>query len=339
MGVRAVKSRARPVADPFPSGIEPMLASLVHRLPPNPEQWTAEFKWDGVRAISYWDGSSLRIRSRNDLPIEHRYPELQPLGRALGRRKVILDGEIIAIDEHGQPSFPLLQRRMLVEGYDKITRLSRQNPICYMIFDLLYLDRFSTMGLPYLQRRELLEKLGLQSDVWAISPVRPGDIDASYAAAREQRLEGLVIKLNSSVYEPGRRARTWLKLKLVSRQEFVIGGWVPEGGTNTRRVGAIMVGYYDRGSRELIYVGAVGSGFDSQTHALLTSRLRPLEQKQNPFAGKPRKQGARFVRPELVAEIEYRRWPTDAGLQQAAFKGLRLDKPAHKVVDERTGPS
>ena len=300
-----------------------------------PELWTAEFKWDGVRALTFWDGATLRIRSRNDLPIEHRYPELHAIAKALGKHRVVLDGEIIAIDEHGSPSFPLLQRRMLIEGGEKIARLSKSIPICYMVFDVLHLDGTSTIDLPYTGRRELLDRLKLASPSWAVSPAKAGDMDATYEAAREQDLEGIVAKLNSSVYEPGRRGRNWLKLKLVQRQEFVVGGWVPEGGTNVKRVGAIMVGYYDKAGTKLVYAGAVGTGFDARWHELLTGKLAPLAQKENPFAGQPRKEGARFVRPELVVEIEYRRWPSHTGIQQAAFKGLRLDKPARKVVDER----
>jgi bifunctional non-homologous end joining protein LigD len=154
---------------------------------------------------------------------------------------------------------------------------------------------------------------------------------------REQKLEGVVLKLDNSAYEPGRRTRTWLKLKLVTRQEFVIGGWVPEGGTNLHRIGAIMVGYYDRKGQDLHYAGAVGTGFDARWHELLTSKLAPLAQNDNPFVGNPRKEGSRFVRPQLIAEIEYRRWPSHTGIQQAAFKGLRLDKDPRKVVDERVG--
>ena len=319
----------------MPQSIAPMLASLTHGLPPALELWTAEFKWDGVRALTYWDGVTLRIRSRNDLPIEHRYPELHQLRAGLGKHRVILDGEIIAIDERGQPSFPLLQQRILVEGPEKIARLRASVPICYMIFDLLHLDGASTMGLPYVRRRELLDGLRLGGPSWAISPAKAGEGAAMYEVAQEQHLEGIVLKLSEAAYEPGRRTKTWLKLKLVSRQEFVIGGWIPEGGTNLKRVGAIMVGYYDMREDALIYAGSVGTGFDARWHEVLTQQLTPLAQKENPFSSRTRKAGEIFVRPELVAEIEYRRWPVLGGIQQAAFKGLRLDKRAATIVDER----
>ncbi len=298
--------------------------------------WAAEFKWDGVRAICYWDGATWRMRSRNDLPIEHRYPELHALPRQLGRRPAVLDGEIIAADEKGTPSFPLLQRRMLLEGEKRITRLAGEIPVSYVLFDLLYLDDRDTTALPWSERREELESLNLRSPHWSISPAKVDAANEMLDVAREQRLEGLIFKRVDSPYEAGRRTKTWLKWKIVTRQEFVIGGWVPEGGTNVRRVGSIMIGYYDDAAKRLTFVGSIGSGFDSKWHEKLAPALRSLEQPSNPFSVDPRKAGQRFVKPQLVAEIEYRRWPIGADVQQGAFKGLREDKLASDVIDERT---
>lgn len=309
-----------------------MLATLVQTLPVFPANWSCEFKWDGVRAITYWDGRTLRMQSRNLLPIEHRYPDLMPLAKQLGRRRAVLDGEIIAVDEEGRPSFTLLQRRMLLQDARNIARLSVEVPVVYMVFDLLHLDGRSTMELPWCERRALLERLKLASDRWGVSPL--GEGAEMLQIARVQQLEGVVLKAKDSPYVPGQRGRNWLKLKLVNRQEFVIGGWVPEGGTNTLRVGAILVGYYDAG--RLLYAGGVGTGFDAQWHAVLAPRLAALEQAQSPFAvgSPPRKAGVRWVRPVVVAEIEYRRWPTAGSLQQAAFKGIREDKHPGGVVYE-----
>ena len=220
--------------DTFPTSISPMLATLIQDIPDNLGDWSTEFKWDGVRAITYFDGTSLDIRSRNDLPIAHRYPELAGLAKDLKHRPAILDGEIIALDEAGRPSFPLLQRRMHVQDTKAITRLRTSVPVTYMIFDLLYLDDRSAMDESFLQRRELLTSLHLKSESWDVSPAQTNEADSMLKIATERELEGIVLKRNNSIYEAGRRARTWLKYKLISRQEFVIGGWVPETVTNRR---------------------------------------------------------------------------------------------------------
>lgn len=312
-----------------------MLAVSVAKLPPNQKAYHYEYKWDGVRAIAYWDGRSLRLTSRNGNEIAHRYPELLHATPALGPTPLILDGEIIAVDKQHRPSFALLQHRMHVEDRQAIARLSKSTPVTYMLFDLLYLDEWSTMTLPFADRRKLLEQLPLKEPL-RLSPIVAGEGSVLLESARQAGMEGIVDKLSASVYEPGRRSGAWLKMKLTERQEFVIGGWVPEHGTNSSRVGALLLGVYEK-SDGLHYVGKVGSGFDQQWHERLSEKLKGREEKTNPFGERISQAGVRFVRPEMVAEVEYRRWPPGAQVQQAAFKGLRDDKPARQVVDERAG--
>lgn len=328
--------------EPMPAGIRPMLA-IPSELPADPSNWGFEYKWDGIRAITYWDGRRLAIQSRNQLDITRRYPELADLGPALGREGVVLDGEILALDESGRPSFALLQRRMHAEGAGQIARLSKQTPICYVLFDVLWSRGRSTLSFPYTKRRQILEELTIAGPAWQITPAQVGDGAAMLEAARSNALEGVVAKRLTSVYEPGRRSPNWLKIKVVFRQEFVIGGWVPEKQIHHDRVGTLLVGYYDcptSGQQpRLRYAGGVGTGFDAALHASLTKALKQRVAQTSPFAERVPKKDSIFVRPDLVAEVEYRRWPTGGLIQQASFKGLRTDKPATDVVKEGHGCS
>ena len=316
-----------------------MLAVLSQELPTDLDQYGFEYKWDGVRALCYWDGRRLRLESRNQLEITHRYPELHVLADALGSRPAILDGEIVALDENDRPSFPLLQNRMHVNDPSSIRRLVDEIPVRYLVFDLLHLDGRPTMERSYLTRRDMLEQLTLVGPSWQVPPAHIGEGEAMLQAARETGLEGIVAKHVDSVYQPGRRSPDWLKIKVVARQEFVVGGWVPEGGNNVGRVGSLLLGYYEPDARSprmkvLRFAGGVGTGFNDRWHRTLTATLRPLTRAASPFVDPVPKAAALYVEPILVAEIEYRRWPVGGQVHQAAFKGLRTDKDPRKVVRE-----
>jgi bifunctional non-homologous end joining protein LigD len=325
--------------------VEPMLATLAADLPQDLDNYGFEYKWDGVRALCYWDGRRLRFESRNRLEITHRYPELHVLGEALGSRPAVLDGEIVALDEAGRPSFPLLQNRMHVNSRRDIERLTHEIPVRYLVFDLLHLDGRSVMDRSYVHRRDMLEQLTLIGPSWEVPPSHVGDGPAMLAAAREQGLEGVMAKRLTSLYHPGRRSPEWLKIKVIARQEFVIGGWVPgDAGTNPSRIGSLLVGYYEpacagsapsgRRGPVLRFAGGVGTGYNDAWHRALTAKLKPLTRATSPFADPVPKPDKIFVEPLLVAEIEYRRWPAGGVLHQAAFKGLRTDKSPRKVVRE-----
>lgn len=319
------------------------MLAIASELPADPSNFSFEYKWDGIRAITSWDGRRLTIQSRNELDITRRYPELADLGLAIGREGAILDGEILALDENGRPSFALLQRRMHAEGAGQIARLSKETPVCYVIFDVLWSAGRSTQSLPYTQRRQILEELTVAGPAWQITPAHTGDGAAMLEAARRNGLEGVVAKRLVSEYEPGRRSPNWLKIKVVFRQEFVIGGWVPEKGIHHDRVGTLLVGCYDcprAGHQpELHYAGGVGTGYDAALHASLTRALQQREAPNSPFVERVPKKDSIFVRPDLVAEVEFRRWPTGGLIQQASFKGLRTDKSATDVVKEGHGCS
>jgi bifunctional non-homologous end joining protein LigD len=314
----------------MPALVPPMLATLAQGLPAKPADYAFEYKWDGVRAIARWDGQTFSLQSRNQLDITARYPELWPLAAGFGSRPRMLDGEVIALDEHERPSFSRLQRRMHVRDAAAVRRLMGQVPVWFVVFDVLWLDGQELTELPWIERRDRLEQLELNGPAWLVSPAHVGKGREVLSAAREMKLEGVVAKKLDGPYRPGTRSPDWLKVKIVSEDEFVVGGWVPENGDRTSRVGSLLLGAYDAQGR-LRFKGGVGTGFDDEDHARLTRLLKSLKQSTSPFADVVPKRGVTYVRPEMVVQVEYRRLGPEGILQQAAFKGIRTDKRAREV--------
>jgi bifunctional non-homologous end joining protein LigD len=311
--------------------VEPMAAVTAAGLPADVSRWSFEYKWDGVRAIVRWDGRALNLYSRTLLDVTPNYPELSSLAEALGRHSVMLDGEIIAVDDRDRPSFAQLQRRMHVRV--PTATLVADVPVYLVIFDLLHLDGRSTLKVPLLERRALLEDLTLVGPSWRVSPASVGEGQSLLDAARQGGLEGVMAKRIDSTYEPGRRSASWQKVKVVQRQEFVVGGWAPQEGTSDV-LGTLQVGYYDRPGGTLVYAGSVGTGFDAATRRKLVELFGRLASPASPFGARLPRRDVRFVVPAVVAEVEYRRWPAGGLIQQAAYKGVRRDKPARDVVKE-----
>ncbi len=319
------------VRDPFPEAIVPMLARL-DKLPASEEGWATEIKWDGVRAIAYCRPGRLALQTRNLREVTSQYPEVRRLSRQLGARDAVLDGELVAFDAEGRPSFSRLQQRIHQTSEAVVRSRIKTHPVTYVIFDLLYLEGKNLMAEPYGRRRELLEGLELSGHSWQTPAYSTGHAKELLAASSEQGLEGIVLKRLDSAYSPGKRTGEWLKVKNTGRQEFVIGGWVSGKGRRAGRLGSLLVGYYE--GEELRYAGKVGTGFSERDLDLLEEKLTPLEREENPFAGKRGPRGARYVEPRLVAEIEFRELTEDGMVRHGSFKGLREDKPAREVVLE-----
>jgi bifunctional non-homologous end joining protein LigD len=319
-----------------------MLAVSAAMLPANPSRYSFEFKWDGVRALAFWDGKKLRLQGRNENDITPRYPEIHGLAEGIGKRSFIVDGEIVALDSVDRPSFALLQQRMHLSEPRSIQRVMQTVPVLYVIFDLLYLNGRSLMDRTLAERRAALEALTIAGASWQVSPAHVGEGAAMFATAEENKLEGIVAKELSSTYAPGRRSPAWLKIKTVMRQEFVVGGYTT--GNNGRNLGALLVGYYE--GKNFRYAGKVGSGFTQSSLAEMHRTLSAIEIGSSPFIDPAPGAGLKptrfskpsgpvhFVEPKVVVEVEFRRWPKDGSIQQAAYKGTRTDKRPRQVVKE-----
>jgi bifunctional non-homologous end joining protein LigD len=324
-----------PGREPMPERLEPMKATLS-ALPSDERGWGFEIKWDGVRAIAYCAPGHVRLESRNLREITAQYPEVRGIAEQLGGRGAILDGELVAFDDEGRPSFQRLQQRMHVASETEVRRRREKTPVAYVAFDLLHLDGRSLVELPYEERRRELEELGLDGESWQTPAYHRGDGAALLAASKERGLEGIIAKRLESPYRPGRRSRDWLKVKNVRSQEVVIGGWLPGKGRREGELGALVVGYHERdgAERRLRYAGKVGTGFGASDLRLLVERLEPLAIEQSPFAGRQPQKDVRFVEPRLVCEVEFSEWTSAGTLRHPSYKGLRDDKPAADVVRE-----
>lgn len=319
--------------EPMPAGIAPMFARLAP-LPRDDSAWAFEVKWDGVRAVARVDHGRLDLTGRNGTDFTPRYPELRAMAIELGARRAILDGEVVAFDGDGRPSFELLQARMHLASDAQVKRRMRDVPVTYVAFDLLWLEGRSTLSLPYRDRRRLLAGLELDGPSWRTPAHREGDGAALLKASAQQQLEGIVGKRMDAPYEPGRRSGAWIKVKNRPSQDVVVGGWLPGEGGRFATLGALAVGVRSEPGGELRYAGRVGSGFTSGTLATTLAQLEPLARDSSPFDGRQPPKQTRFVEPELVAHVQFGEWTRTATLRAPVFKGLRADVDPATVVRE-----
>jgi len=318
---------------PMPRVIHPMLATLVDG-PFDDPQWLYEIKWDGYRAVTFLEHGVVRLVSRNQNDLTAAYPELRYVGGSIRARAAILDGEIVALDEQGRPSFNLMQQRTGIgAGGHRIQRTRDDVPIVYYVFDLLYLDGYNLMAAELEQRKQLLASVLTPSNLIRYSDHYIGNGKALYRAAAERALEGIVAKRRSSPYVP-KRSRDWLKIKLVRQQECVIGGYTDPRGSR-EHFGSIVLGLYADKDR-LIHAGHAGSGFTERSHADLWKRLHALETRRSPFFGTVESmRPVHFVKPQLVAEIKFTEWTHDMKMRAPVFEGLRFDKKPEECRFER----
>jgi bifunctional non-homologous end joining protein LigD len=320
---------------PLPTLVRPMLAVLRDGLPRDADNYGYEFKWDGVRAVVYVEGGRPKVLSRNDRDVTGSYPELRAMAEAMGSTQAVLDGEIVALDKDGRPSFESLQARMHVTNPAQVKRLVTQVPVTYLVFDVLHLDGRSLLDMPYVERRSILESLNLSGPSWQTPPHFEGDGESVLEASKAQGLEGVLAKRMDSKYYVGKRSDCWLKVKNLRTQEVVIGGWKPGEGRRAGAIGSLLLGV--TGPNGLEFAGHVGTGFTDKMLRDLEADLAPLARDDSPFGTPvPREHArtARWVEPVIVGEVVFSEWTREGRLRHPAWRGLRPDKSADEVVRE-----
>ncbi len=293
-----------------------------------------EVKWDGIRAIGVWDGRRLHLRARSGNDITPKYPELTRVDAGFGPEPAVVDGEIVALDAKGRPSFPRLQSRMNLSKPREIERETPRTPVHYFLYDVLAHDGMDAASLPLAERRRILETIAAEAIAPIVLPPVFDDVDAALAGARNFGLEGVVVKDPASTYRRGVRSESWLKVKLTRTQEVVIGAIRPGRGGRTGSIGSLLLGI--PGPDGLQYAGRVGSGFSDATLAKLAAVLTPLRTDRNPFVGIPAADAADalWVRPEVVGEVEFAEFTPDGILRHSRWRGFRPDKSPDEVVRE-----
>jgi bifunctional non-homologous end joining protein LigD len=320
---------------------KPMLATAGSPLDPE-EEWAIEMKWDGIRAVARVADGRVTLTSRNDLDLTPTYPELQQLAERVHADGAVLDGEIVALDETGRPSFSRLQQRMGLTRKQDVEPAMRSQAVRLLLFDVLEVDGHDTTGAPYRDRRDLLERLvegGGPLDVPPVVATASGDdlqgeVDDAMATSRRLGLEGVVVKRTAAAYRPGARSRDWVKRKHERQQEVVVGGWRPGQGRRSGGIGSLLVGVNEDG--RLRYVGRVGTGFSDADLDAIEARLHAHGRRTSPFDDVPRADAsdAHWVSPSLVGEVRFAEWTDDGRLRQASWRGWRPDKRPDEVVRE-----
>jgi DNA ligase D-like protein (predicted ligase)/DNA ligase D-like protein (predicted polymerase)/DNA ligase D-like protein (predicted 3'-phosphoesterase) len=310
-----MKEQQRPQA----GDLAPMLATegSIDKL--KSTQWAFEGKWDGYRVLVDANHGQLNLRSRSGRDVTDEYLQFEALAADLADHHVILDGEAVALDASGVPSFSKMQNRA------RSTRLE------YWAFDILHLDGRSLLRAKYSDRRRLLEALA-EAGGLIVPDQLPGDGPEAMEYARKHRWEGVVAKKRDSTYQAGRRSSSWIKDKIWNTQEVVIGGWRQGEGGRSSGIGALMLGIPDDGG--LHFAGRVGTGFTERELTKLKGMLKPLQTDESPFNARLSKldaKGVTFVRPELVGEVRYSERTSDGRLRQPSWRGLRPDKEPSEV--------
>ena len=316
---------AKPAA--LPASLRPMLATARAGSFSDPA-WVYEPKLDGIRALARIEHGQVRLRSRNGMDLARGYPALAEALAAQPADAMLLDGEIVAPDAHGVPSFARLQRRMGLVEPAEIERAEAEIPVIYYVFDLLHLDGVDLRRVPLWQRRELLLRaVDPSARLQALEPIA-ADGRRVYRTLVDRGFEGVVAKRRDSRYLAGKRSTSWLKIKHQASNEFLVGGYTVGNGSRAKTFGALLLGQRDD-EGALAFVDRVGSGFSAAALETIRARLDPLVTPGHPFTDDPPSDVETvFVRPELVAEARFTEWTPDRHLRAPVFLRLRDDKPA-----------
>ena len=324
-------------AGSMPRSIEPMKAVLVDE-PFSKDGWIFEDKYDGIRTIAYIKDGTTKLFSRNNKEMTIRYPELKKLEEWVDAKEAILDGEIIVLNKHGSASFQELASRFGLKNLAEITRLSKSQKIVLYVFDLLYLDGFNLMRAELLDRNATLKRIIHPRAVFKLAPHNVKDGVKRFRTAEKKKLEGIMAKNASSVYEQ-KRSSQWLKIKTSMRQEAIICGYTKPRG-NREYFGALQLGLYD-GSK-LVSVGKVGTGFDRKRLKEIYDAMQPFKTDDQPFSGEPRKsrwgrgnEEVQWLKPKLVCEVKFTERTSEGRFRHPVFEGLRFDKKPKEVTFEK----
>ena len=325
---RATKQKSAAVACPaarkarMPSVIHPMLATLVDDPFSDPD-WIFETKWDGFRSVCFVRNGKAQFVSRNQIEMTSQYPELVNVPRQLDAKEAILDGEIVALDEHGMPRFQLLQPRVGRKG--GLEALRGKGQILYFVFDLLYVDGYDLTSCSVVERKAKLEEILRPSTFIKLSEHIDGEGEAFFHEIENFHLEGMMAKRANSKYVP-KRSTDWLKIKTIMRSEVVVGGYTEPRGTRSH-FGSLVCGLY-RGE-ELHYVAHVGGGFNERTLVSSFKLMQPLKSGRSPFVAVPKtNEPVQWLKPKLVVEVKFSEWTKDMRLRHPVFVGWREDKKA-----------
>jgi bifunctional non-homologous end joining protein LigD len=304
-----------------PAYIAPMKAVLGAL--PHGAGWTFEIKWDGMRAIACLDtgGAATRLWSGNQIDITHRFPELADLSPSMGGARCVLDGELIALNADGRPSFERMQTRMHIDRAADARRRAAEVPVTYVVFDLLLLDDNDLTALPLSARRGALDEMFAAGPHWQLSEQHDDGI-ALNAAVHQMELEGMMAKRLDSVYLPGKRTTAWRKVKRRVERQFVVGGWAEGAGGRQGRIGGLLIGAYRDGG--LWYAGRVGSGLrDGEIRALLDTFAKSSRDDSPFVAGSVPRLDARdahWVEPLVVIEVAFAEWTNEGRVRHPSYQ-------------------
>ncbi|MFL6567540.1 MAG: non-homologous end-joining DNA ligase, partial [Chthoniobacterales bacterium] len=328
---RARRERPKRASVPRPKFVAPMKATPVEKLPAG-DEWIYEVKWDGYRVEAIKAGDDVQLRSLKDRPLNSDFPTVRDSVAAISAGTAIIDGEVVAVNAQGKPSFQMLQNR---------GSSGREWQIVYYAFDLLHLDGRDLKREP-LEKRKAELKRAIAGSPLLYSAELKGDPDEIIESIQSAGLEGVIAKRRDSPYQPSGRTSAWLKLRLGLAQEFVIGGYNPDGAIFQ----SLLVGYYE--GRKLIFAGKVRQGFNPASRRALMEKLVPLRTDKCPFANLPSSKKSHFgegvtaddmkklrwLKPKRVAQVRFAEWTSYGLLRHATFLGLREDKNAREVARE-----